>query len=1573
MSLYKYYGLFIMTNTSKPHYMKKNLFSLLSRLMLLFVLATAVQQASAQYLFSQQFANPGVLSTTGWQVYSPKGATFRDTVNGFAQPGIGSVHVSFTDLRSGDIDTLTLPIFTATAANDSVLFDHAHRAKNIGADSMAIWYSTNGGVTYNYLSSYAGNNTPSATTLSTVFPSMIPGRFRPSSAAMWAHKGAALPVGTNRIQFIFYSDGGDELFLDNIFIGKDALGCTSAPPVAVLPVSVAACAGNPLIISPASLVFNPYATYQWEKSLDSGVTDPWATVANAGGINAPDFFLNSFSQTAYYRLVIICGAGGTSTSAGSYITFDSSYNCYCRTNLGGWCNAWITEVSISGTDLSNFSTCNDTDPGNKFTFFPPSANTTDTLTAGQPFVTLNIGTDLFGSWLSGKVGYWIDFDKNGTFDSLEFTLVNDNFATGTYSNTFTVPVTAVAGYTGLRVRTIEGNLTPFDGSMACTSLGSGETEDYLIYINPAPVCSGAPAAGTLSAQNPDICLGERVSLRADGATYGAGITYEWEESDDDGVTDAWTTATGTGADSPELTVSGLTDTIYYRFKVVCNNTLDSVYSTSYAINVKPFYMCYCNTGLGGESCNPSTAYISNVSVTGSLLNNTSSCSGNRESYSYFGFTAGANDTFDIDEMINLSVTNTETANKVAVWIDFDHNQVYDDTEFTLVTAASVANVPTLKNIVIPSSALTGFTGMRIRAVGLGERLNDVDACSNFGSGETEDYVIYIQPAPACAGIPVAGTVPAHLSVCSGEGLMVETTGASYGPGISYQWEVSADAGVTDPWIDAIFGGGTNTRQFKTPALLDTVYYRLRINCFNSGITQYSDTVEVTIKSFFNCYCNSDLGAGNTCAFGEFISNVSIIGGNLNNSSTCVSTGANNNYASYLPAGFATDTVTTGDFVDLSVTYAGSNTKIAAWIDYDHSGTFDAAEYTLIATNTNGSSTQIKTIEIPATALEGQTGIRIRTNDPFSPLDPVDACTNFLIGETEDYIIMINQAPACSGMPTAGTVPSSYLICPGKPFDITTAGATFNSGITYQWEESDDNGTSDPWADVTGAQSRTLSVISGITAEKYYRLKAICTNTMDSTYTNVMHMSADSFYNCYDAGTDLGGGSCFGSTITNVDIPNTPLDNASTCNVTSLGSRTSFPVTGSTTATLLAQTSYRVNVTVNSASSIGIWIDFDRNGTFDPLEFTLVTGFTWPGRISANIPVPTTAAVGLTGMRVRTNMPLMWGGTMAPNTAASFYSNGETEDYVITLDTLKPVTNVTATDIGNNDMTVRWTNGNGEARVVLAKEASTTLTEPVSGIDFFAPDPVFGSGFGDSTAIGNYIVFNSDRDTFVTVTGLNLLTQYEFYVYEYINTPTGTIYSLPGQATSGTTLPVNLLSFTASKKQQDVLLSWSTASELNNKGFAIERSNGNGKWEKIGFVNGKGTTNGISKYNHTDLSAFNSASTLYYRLRQEDFNGKATYSHVVKAGKDNISKTAVQLYPNPFEDAITLNIESEVSGDLHVVVKDLFGKTVAAQTVVTAKGNTVLTLDELSHLANGIYFLQVEQHGQVQNFKVTKAK
>lgn len=1549
----------------KHHVIMKNICILL----LLFFISH--QSLQAQYVYTETFSNPTVLAGSRWSVFSPKQTTFRDTVNGNATPGPGCLHVSFTDMRSGDIDSLTIPKFTATTAGDSIFFDHAHRAKFIGADSVEIRYSSNGGLTFSHLHTYLGSATPGPTTLSTEMPSFIGGKFRPLNATMWAHKSLALPVGTNRVQLIFYSDGGDELYLDNIRVGKTPSVCTSPAFAGKWSSSVTTCAGSENILTPDSLIYNPLLVYQWQTSIDSGITDPWTNITNIGGINSYDLFVSSVASPRWYRLEITCpSTSSTLLSSPVHIAMDSLYNCYCRSNLGGFCNVWITNVSLLGTSLSNSSACNDVHPSNKFTYYPPSPTTFDTITAGNPFTTIQVSTDRFGPWLSGEVGFWIDYNRNGTFEASEFQMVNTNLNNTTASLTFTVPATALPGITGLRIRCIEGS--GLSGAFGCSNLSSGETEDYLIYIKPQPICGGMPIAGTTTASNTLVCTGEPVTLKQSGPSFGSGIVYLWQESLDNGLTDPWHAATGTGVNTFSLSVSSLTATHHYRMLVICTNTNDTAFGSPIMIGVKPAYLCYCNTNLGGSQCARGSSYISNVTVANSVINHSTGCA--PSGYLQVGITPTAYDTFNIGELITVNVTAENVPSQIGMWIDYNQNQLFENSEFSLVSISSLPGIPASKSLIIPSGTLIGNTGMRIRITDKLVPFSGMDACTNFSAGETHDYVINIQPAPACAGIPSPGTMPSHVSVCAGDSLTLQTSGASYGTGVVYLWESSLDGGIASPWSNVTSGTGFTTSLYTSGIITDTIYFRLKIICSSSGIIRYSDSVFVSLKPFYECYCSANLGAGNSCAFGEYISNVSFVGGNLNNTSTCLSTGVNNNYTFNNPTGTATDTVRVGDYVTLSVTYNGEPARIAAWLDYNHNGTFDSSEFTLITATTATNNTVQKTIEIPASALHGKTGIRIRTTCATCPLDPIDACANIVSGETEDYIIQIDSASSCSGAPIVGSLPSSHLMCANTPFTLTPSGSVFKGGINYHWQESDDNGVTDAWDTLAAQTTRTLN-ISGLTTGKYYRLKAVCMATLDSSFSNSTHVVLDSFYNCYDASTDLGGNGCFGgAAITNVTIAKTDLNNSSSCSVTPFGTRTLFPPSRSTTATLIASGTYTVEVEKNTAVSIGVWIDYDRNGTFDPLEFTLVTPLSFGRSVeSATFTVPATATPGLTGMRVRTNIPIPFGGLMSPINAATNFAGGETEDYVITLDTLKPVTNVILSGIQNNEVTVSWNNGNGHGRVVLAKETATPLTNPTNGTSFRGASDIFGTG--DSTATGNYIVYNSDRDTSVTVTGLNLMTSYEFYVYEFIAGASGPVYALPGMMAAGVTLPVKLSSFNGRVSQNDVILNWNTASEINNDGFAIERSVDGIAFENIGFVKGNGTSSSLHSYMFTDKNAFEQPKheMLYYRLRQQDYNGSSSCSKTICVTKGKLPVQQIVFAPNPFSKELTLSAYVENSTHVTVKVTDLSGKAVADIPLQLEKGSNILTLSEVSGLKAGVYFLELHSQENITRHKIIKAE
>ena len=137
----------------------------------------------------------------------------------------------------------------------------------------------------------------------------------------------------------------------------------------------------------------------------------------------------------------------------------------------------------------------------------------------------------------------------------------------------------------------------------------------------------------------------------------------------------------------------------------------------------------------------------------------------------------------------------------------------------------------------------------------------------------------------------------------------------------------------------------------------------------------------------------------------------------------------------------------------------------------------------------------------------------------------------------------------------------------------------------------------------------------------------------------------------------------GSNITNVAIASTTLNSNTVCNFTAgVGAYTNYPATGSTTATLIAGQTYTIAVSNNNGNGIvSMWIDYNRNGTFEASEHTQVYTNALSGSVSFT--VPPTATLGVTKMRLRSRNT---GFANGAGDACSLFGSGTVEDYTITL-------------------------------------------------------------------------------------------------------------------------------------------------------------------------------------------------------------------------------------------------------------------------------------------------------------------
>jgi len=186
------------------------------------------------------------------------------------------------------------------------------------------------------------------------------------------------------------------------------------------------------------------------------------------------------------------------------------------------------------------------------------------------------------------------------------------------------------------------------------------------------------------------------------------------------------------------------------------------------------------------------------------------------------------------------------------------------------------------------------------------------------------------------------------------------------------------------------------------------------------------------------------------------------------------------------------------------------------------------------------------------------------------------------------------------------------------------------------------------------------------------------------------------------------------------------------------------------------------------------------------------------------------------------------------------------------------------------------------------------------------------------------------------------------------------------------IPVELTSFNASVNGPDVLLKWETATEINNRGFEIQRSSGNNVFTKIGFVNGNGTASKKHTYYFTDNNPVE--GTYYYRLRQVDFDGSYEYSKTLEVIISVPARYELQQnYPNPFNPATTISWQVPVSGWLTLKVYDILGKEVATIVNEYRQAGRYETKFNASSLPSGIYIYELRGNNYISAKKMLLLK
>ncbi|MBK6914406.1 MAG: VCBS repeat-containing protein [Ignavibacteriales bacterium] len=190
----------------------------------------------------------------------------------------------------------------------------------------------------------------------------------------------------------------------------------------------------------------------------------------------------------------------------------------------------------------------------------------------------------------------------------------------------------------------------------------------------------------------------------------------------------------------------------------------------------------------------------------------------------------------------------------------------------------------------------------------------------------------------------------------------------------------------------------------------------------------------------------------------------------------------------------------------------------------------------------------------------------------------------------------------------------------------------------------------------------------------------------------------------------------------------------------------------------------------------------------------------------------------------------------------------------------------------------------------------------------------------------------------------------------------------------TIVPVELTSFTAQANNNEVVLNWSTATEINNSGFEIEKrqvfspqsSIGNMNWNVVGFVPGFGTTTELKSYSFTDDDI--AEANYQYRLKQIDFDGSYEYSNIVEVSIINADNFELeQNYPNPFNPATTISFNLENDSQVSLIIFDVLGQQVSHLINRELEAGRHSINFDASSLISGVYFYKLRVKNQSGTF------
>ncbi|WP_053082731.1 GEVED domain-containing protein [Chryseobacterium angstadtii] len=609
------------------------------------------------------------------------------------------------------------------------------------APNVKIDFTTDNGVTWNVVAATTPNDGSEALDF-TAFPLTV---------------GGAAKVRVSAINNVFYAIG--------------------TATIETLPICTTNAPGGIVV----SAITQTQATVTWNASFQAtyvfryrvaGTTN-WTTVNPAPVINTVT--LTGLAPGTHYEFQIANVCAGVT---GNFSPISTFVTLYCAATSTSTDNGFISNVTVAAT---NSYTMSNNSAAANYTDYSADAAKLITLVRGSANNNVSVSKSWPAATSNKAVSVWIDFDKNGVFDTAERVLNAANNTTTPVAAAFTVPATAYAGPLTTRMRVV---LRDVANPAACGNFTNGEVEDYAVKLIDLPACTtAAPTNITVTNLTPTTA---NVSWQAaTGATYV--LRYRRV------ATAAWTTIDPVPAPGNNYTITNLTEQTQYEVQVAtkCNGT-QGAFSASVQFTTPQLTYCPM-TGTGIND------HISNVTVTsvnpGLPVMNNNSVQNNYTSYN----TPATLVTLEIGSTGNkISVAKGwtgATANvAVTAWIDFNRNGTFETTE-QIITSAPSTTTPVTANFAVPAGAYNGPLTTTMRVVL--RRTTAPVMCQNAVNGEVEDYVVRLKPCSTATPTNPTFTAITHTSAS------INWTGAPDNLTYLLQYRVQGTAAWTSVYVAAV--------------------------------------------------------------------------------------------------------------------------------------------------------------------------------------------------------------------------------------------------------------------------------------------------------------------------------------------------------------------------------------------------------------------------------------------------------------------------------------------------------------------------------------------------------------------------------------------------------------------------------------------------------------------------------------------------------------------------------------------------------------------------------------------------